>query len=128
MAEEDPVGQTRLLAEVKAAGLGDGNPKQITWPSRLGETLHWASRPCMGIKCGLGQDRTTSGQHSQWKRKLRFGIWNIKAINGKEIELIQEMKDRKIEILGPSEVNKRRKWNQETTGWIYFEIFWSRNG
>ena len=30
MAEEDPVGQTRLLAEVKAAGQGDGNPKQIT--------------------------------------------------------------------------------------------------
>ena len=50
--------------------------------------------------CGLGQDRPTSGQHSQWKRKLRFGTWNIKTINGKEIELIQEMKDRKIEIYG----------------------------
>ena len=46
MAEEDPVGQTRCLAEVKAAGLGDGNSKQMTWPSRLGETLH----PWKGIK------------------------------------------------------------------------------
>ena len=55
----------------------------------------------------LGQDRPTSAQHSQWKRKLRFGTWNIKTINGKEIELIQEMKDWKIEIFGLSEVKKK---------------------
>lgn len=57
--------------------------------------------------CGLGQDRFTSERHSQWKRKLRFGTWNIKTINGKEVELIQEMKDRKMEILGLSEVKRK---------------------
>ena len=57
--------------------------------------------------CGLGQDGPTSGQHSQWKRKLRFGTRNIKTINGKEIELIQQMKDQKIEILGLSKVKKK---------------------
>ena len=38
---------------------------------------------------------------------MRFGTWNIKTINGKEVELIQEMKDHKMEILGLSEVKRK---------------------
>ncbi|KAJ4430790.1 hypothetical protein ANN_19381 [Periplaneta americana] len=40
-------------------------------------------------------------------RKVRFGTWNIKTIAGKEVELIQEMKRHKPEILGISEVKKK---------------------
>ena len=71
MAEEDPVGQTRLLAEVKAAGLGYRNSNKITWPSRLGQSPMQGYKMIQRQNCGLGQDRPTSGQHSQWLCKDR---------------------------------------------------------
>ena len=36
-----------------------------------------------------------------------FGTWNIKTLNGKEEEIVEEMKRYKISILGLSEVKKR---------------------
>ncbi|KAJ4428628.1 hypothetical protein ANN_24673 [Periplaneta americana] len=38
---------------------------------------------------------------------LRFGTWNIKMLNGKEVEVIQEMEIYKIDLLGISEVRKK---------------------
>ena len=35
---------------------------------------------------------------------LRFGTWNIKTMNNKEEEVIEEMKRYKMSILGLSEV------------------------
>lgn len=55
----------------------------------------------------LGLDGSTRRQHSQWKRKVRFGTWNIKTLVGKEVELIEEMKSHKLEVLGLSEVKKK---------------------
>lgn len=42
------------------------------------------------------------------KRKMTFGTWNIKTITGKEVELTQEMKDHRVDVLGVSEVKKKR--------------------
>lgn len=38
---------------------------------------------------------------------MRFGTWNIKTIMGKEPEIVNEMRDRKLELLGLSEVRKK---------------------
>ena len=38
---------------------------------------------------------------------LRFGTWNIKTMNNKEEEVIEEMKRYKMSILGLSEVKKK---------------------
>ncbi|KAK9680145.1 hypothetical protein QE152_g39316 [Popillia japonica] len=37
------------------------------------------------------------------KQKIRAGTWNIQTLNGKEVEVIDEMKMRGIRILGISE-------------------------
>ena len=39
--------------------------------------------------------------------EMRFGTWNIKTLNGKEVEMIQEMKRYKIKVLGLREGKKK---------------------
>ncbi|XP_039291249.1 uncharacterized protein LOC120352957 [Nilaparvata lugens] len=41
------------------------------------------------------------------KIKLRFGIWNVRTLTGKEVELVEEMRKRKIQLMGLSEVKKK---------------------
>ena len=41
------------------------------------------------------------------KRTTRFGTWNIRSINGKEIELVEEVKKYNINILGITETKKK---------------------
>ena len=38
---------------------------------------------------------------------MRIGTWNIKTLNGKEVEMIEEMEKYRLEILGISEVKKK---------------------
>ncbi|KAG8227539.1 hypothetical protein J437_LFUL008411 [Ladona fulva] len=54
----------------------------------------------------LGQDRIfTTQPASKWT--MRIGTWNIETINGKEVELVEEMEKYRLEILGLSEVKKK---------------------
>jgi hypothetical protein len=38
---------------------------------------------------------------------MRFGTWNIKSLNGKEVEIVREMEKYRLELLGLSEVKKK---------------------
>ena len=42
-----------------------------------------------------------------------FACWNVRAINGKEMELVQEMENFKLNILGITE-NKKKGQGVET--------------
>ena len=42
-----------------------------------------------------------------WKRTMNIGTWNTRSINGKEIELVNEVKKYKIDILGITETKKK---------------------
>jgi hypothetical protein len=44
-----------------------------------------------------------------WKWNTRFGTWNIKIINGKEVELVEEMEKYKLKVLELSEIKRRGK-------------------
>ena len=41
------------------------------------------------------------------KRTMRIGTWNVRSINGKEVELIDEIKKYRINILGVTETKKK---------------------
>ena len=43
---------------------------------------------------------------------MNFGTWNIKTLSNKEEEIIQEMKEHKLELLGLSETKKRGSGEQ----------------
>ena len=79
------------------------------------------------INCSLGPDGLIR-RLPEWKRTMRYGSWNIKNITDKEPELVQEMKEHKVGILGLSEVKKKRKWYKKAGGWLYVTILGSRNG
>jgi exonuclease III len=38
---------------------------------------------------------------------MRFGTWNIKSLNGKEVEIVREIEKYRLELLGLSEVKKK---------------------
>jgi exonuclease III len=38
---------------------------------------------------------------------MRFGTWNIKSLNGKEVEIVREMEKYRLELLGLNEVKKK---------------------
>ena len=41
-----------------------------------------------------------------WEQ-LRFGAWNIRTMSGREVELVEEMKKYRLEMLGVSEAKVR---------------------
>ena len=43
-----------------------------------------------------------------WEQ-LRFGAWNIRTMSGREVELVEEMKKYRLEMLGVSEAKVRGK-------------------
>ena len=40
---------------------------------------------------------------------IRIGTWNIKTINNKEEEVVDEMKKYRLAVLGLREIKKKRK-------------------
>lgn len=55
---------------------------------------------------GLGTGQSIGNRHGMDK-DIRLGIWNIKTLSGKEIELVGEIKKYKIDIIGLSETKKK---------------------
>ena len=43
-----------------------------------------------------------------WEQ-LRFGAWNIRTMSGREVELVEEMKKYRLEMLGVSEGKVKRR-------------------
>ena len=41
------------------------------------------------------------------REQLRFAAWNIRIMSGREVELVEEMKKYRLEMLGVSEANMR---------------------
>lgn len=75
--------------------------------------LHcWANHP-HGVKLihrpqfSLGYRIEQRQRHGR-EKDLRFGTWNIRSLTGKEVELTEEMKKYKVQIMGLSEVRRRK--------------------
>ena len=49
------------------------------------------------------------------KRTMRFGTWNVRALRGKELELIDEIKKYNLDILGITETNRKGQGVEEFT-------------
>jgi hypothetical protein len=56
---------------------------------------------------GLGNSGQISQRRQRKDKEMRFGTWNIKSLNGKEVEIIREMEKYRLELLGLSEVKKK---------------------
>lgn len=42
-------------------------------------------------------------------KTVRIGTWNIRSIYGKEFELIEQMENMKLDMLGITETKKKKK-------------------
>ena len=60
---------------------------------------------------GLGKQTKRNTRHEPSLRKTdkRIGTWNIKTLNGKEEEIVEEMDKYRIDLLGISETKKKGK-------------------
>ena len=48
-----------------------------------------------------------NGSKSLVQEQMRFGAWNFRTMSGREIELVEEMKKYRLELLGVSEAKVR---------------------
>lgn len=56
----------------------------------------------------------------RWKKKdmLRFATWNIKSLNGRDQEVLQELKDHNIDICAVQETKKKGKGQKQYQDYI----------
>ena len=47
------------------------------------------------------------------KRNMRIGTWNVRSIKGKEVELLDEIRKYKINILGITETKKKGQGHED---------------
>lgn len=61
-------------------------------------------------------------QKKRNKSTLKLGIWNVRSIRGKEIEIIEEMEKQQLDFLGITETKKKGKGiNRIAKGyWLYW--------
>lgn len=57
------------------------------------------------MKMEMKKNNTTEKKVNTWK----LGAWNIRSIQGKEIELINEFEEANVEIMAISETKKKER-------------------
>lgn len=62
----------------------------------------------LATKRGNEKKNTNKSKCNHYKLEMyKIGVWNIRSINGKENELIQEFKNTKLDLLGMCETKKK---------------------
>lgn len=67
-------------------------------------------------------DRATQKSKLNNRSYVKIATWNIRSINGKENEIIEEMKLQKLDYLGVTEIKKKGRGMEELKDgyWLYW--------
>ncbi|KAK5641093.1 hypothetical protein RI129_009640 [Pyrocoelia pectoralis] len=77
-------------------------------------TKHRKANPPPVTRKRVNKYNNTKAMNKEQRDKIKIGTWNIRSMNGKEIEMIEEFKKTKLEVLDITETKKKGVGDRRT--------------